>query len=752
MERKELYDRYQKYRDGKEGVYLVDNEYIIVIDGSSDGKKGAKEITARKYAEALNFIDIEKKDDKKCFSIVFKKTDSNVLWFTDKFFIISNTKAKETATLSCLIFKTLYISEGFKSLKLLNLDINCIVSNCYIPDTTKKIEQMFFRFRKISNLSFPNTQLDLIDTDAFYEMRIDNNTFKVNVKKMSSGAFRYMKAPNTEIIVKGEFDENSFGTFRSTKFKKIDLSDMKTETIPRLAFGNANINQIILPRTITILKQSAFRNTHGKLFYADGDPFDFSKLTYIGQDTFTLAEINFPPVLELNARTVGMNAFSGINNIQKLKVNGEFSNYELGAFIHSSVTEVEWGAKYVPTRCFKGSRLEKFSYTNIKSIDSSAFSSTPLKSFYLSESLERIDASAFNDCIELTFSYDSNNPKIIKDNDFLAFKANEEQTILLEGKIHRVNDLPAYITDYPNIAFCKCDVYQDKLILPKTLQAGNPNKISGRITQIDFTSKPNTWGIRDKLNLSHTEALELQEVPPYVYEYEKNLVWKVKTQERDSYTQNNIIQVFNIPLDNFVYFDCDDPTTIKNIKSRTKYIESGYEDFSGWVVNQSLLPTIKQKYKNSNIQIYSFGINLAVPSRSKKIKDAVSSLSDAITAEIIAKADEPLLDNGVGVQYIYALPFNTIKIGENAFQNSVGMTKVIINEGCEEISDNAFADCKDLKEVVIPPSVKKIGWDVFNGCSKLERIVFLGKFDSWNNIEKDDFWDSGINDILIKTK
>ncbi len=62
-------------------------------------------------------------------------------------------------------------------------------------------------------------------------------------------------------------------------------------------------------------------------------------------------------------------------------------------------------------------------------------------------------------------------------------------------------------------------------------------------------------------------------------------------------------------------------------------------------------------------------------------------------------------------------------IARNAFKSNHEITKVTIEEGCEDIYPKAFMDCPALKEVTLPSQMKGlIGFSAFENCYQLSKI------------------------------
>lgn len=108
--------------------------------------------------------------------------------------------------------------------------------------------------------------------------------------------------------------------------------------------------------------------------------------------------------------------------------------------------------------------------------------------------------------------------------------------------------------------------------------------------------------------------------------------------------------------------------------------------------------------------------------------------------KILSIGDEAFMDRD-GITKVYLLN-GLISIGERAFMNCSSLTeieipetvthieadafwgcnsleKLVLNEGLLKIESGAFAYCKNLKEVIIPESVTHIAEGAFEGCDDL---------------------------------
>jgi hypothetical protein len=94
------------------------------------------------------------------------------------------------------------------------------------------------------------------------------------------------------------------------------------------------------------------------------------------------------------------------------------------------------------------------------------------------------------------------------------------------------------------------------------------------------------------------------------------------------------------------------------------------------------------------------------------------------------------------------IPASVESIGGWAFQSCRSLTSVTLPEGITNVNEWLFYSCLALEDVYIPESVLVIGQNAFLACIKLENIRFGGTMAQWEQIYKDESWNS---DSAIKT-
>ena len=70
------------------------------------------------------------------------------------------------------------------------------------------------------------------------------------------------------------------------------------------------------------------------------------------------------------------------------------------------------------------------------------------------------------------------------------------------------------------------------------------------------------------------------------------------------------------------------------------------------------------------------------------------------------------------------MPAKVKKIKNLTFSNNYKLSKVILQEGLEEIEGGSFSNCKILDNINIPSTIKTIGRESFGGgCRNLQNII-----------------------------
>lgn len=80
-----------------------------------------------------------------------------------------------------------------------------------------------------------------------------------------------------------------------------------------------------------------------------------------------------------------------------------------------------------------------------------------------------------------------------------------------------------------------------------------------------------------------------------------------------------------------------------------------------------------------------------------------------------------LFPNGAGGAY--TVPSTVTRIGDEAFDQNLAVTSVVLDAALTEIGTNAFEECTALRYVPLPGNLKNIRFNAFDGCLNLTNIV-----------------------------
>ena len=95
------------------------------------------------------------------------------------------------------------------------------------------------------------------------------------------------------------------------------------------------------------------------------------------------------------------------------------------------------------------------------------------------------------------------------------------------------------------------------------------------------------------------------------------------------------------------------------------------------------------------------------------------------------------------------IPDSVTSIGKYAFYMCRDLNAITLSDRLTSIGVKAFYDCSELTSIVIPTSVTRIDWCAFASCLGLTTIYYNGSMTGWTAIEKDSAWDQHTGDYTI---
>lgn len=95
------------------------------------------------------------------------------------------------------------------------------------------------------------------------------------------------------------------------------------------------------------------------------------------------------------------------------------------------------------------------------------------------------------------------------------------------------------------------------------------------------------------------------------------------------------------------------------------------------------------------------------------------------------------------------LPDTLKYVGENSFYGCVSLGFIGVPEGVESIGKSAFSECVSLYMIRLPSTLGSIGENAFYACEALAEIYYDGTAEQWEQIEKHEKWDFGLNSYTV---
>ena len=124
--------------------------------------------------------------------------------------------------------------------------------------------------------------------------------------------------------------------------------------------------------------------------------------------------------------------------------------------------------------------------------------------------------------------------------------------------------------------------------------------------------------------------------------------------------------------------------------------------------------------------ILFFTLMLAMTARAEvvEVDGFCYNLLSAVSAEVAAGSSLSSGEVTIPASFIYnGSTYQVEAIGNKAFQNCTGLTKVVLPEGVLRIGGYAFSGCKALAAVVFPESLTSIQAYAFSGCTSLKTVT-----------------------------
>ncbi len=641
-----------------------------------------------------------------------------------------------------------------------------------IPDSVTFIGQYAFISSAVSEVSFgENSEIKVIEQYAFYNTG-NLRTFKIPAALTDMGRYAFAKSG----------------------IKDLDLSDCTLAELPEGAFMGADVTEVALPDSLSIINHHAFRDclsltkvTFGSgelqlmsnVFYNTGltEVYIPDSLTYIGEYSlvglknlteFTVS-ITHPKYTAIDGLLYSKDgkkliaAPAGKTGEIELPVSVEVLGF--GAFENSALT----GISFHPDsniltfgyRCFYNSAIEELHVPKtVISFDFYAFAMCKnLKTVRFAEDnrLKGIYEGAFYGCLELEDIVIPESVVEISDYAFYGCTSLEQLPFADNADITGIYD---YAFAYTNF---------DEIILPDSLlDLGNYAFFGAKLKKVTVpdTNKENLlMGIGVFEECNRLEEITL----PFIGASfdEKEIAWFGYIFGAGSYFANS----------SYVPESLKKVTVTEGITFIGKGAFYGLTELEEVVFPSSVTGIFRYAFTDTDFKYELKGTiapNIGYDKYGDVIEDGTlfaDQIGRGITGNLtispyVTKLNHSLFENCYNLKGV-VLPDSITTLDSNMFKNCTSLTdvrlpayltiidqqtflgcsslkKIIIPDEVTEIRMNAFYGCSSLEDIELPDSVTVIGIDAFSKCESLS-AVYVSSVSSWLNIT---FGDEDANPLV----
>ncbi len=657
----------------------------------------------------------------------------------------SVTNIGEGAFMNCTALKKVSGAESVTTIGASAFEGCTSVTEYKIPDPVTAVpERAFYGCTALKEVK-PHKNLKNVAKNAFTDTAWENEA-PDGALNLGRVLYSY-KGDIEELVVEDGIGIIEAGVFIGCDTVKTVKFGEDVEEIGLYAFQNcANLEKVECGSAVSIIKAGAFKGC-SSLKDIDLSVCTISAIEYEAFDGCSaLTEIKFNETLteigecafrdtkiasvELgkNVKTIGKNAFSGVETIKEFAVsskNKDFSaadgvlyskngkdliifpaaktgtfevpqkvkNIKDGAFFCADVDGITFtedtSLETIGAGVFEDSKIKEISLPEtVTTINNSAFkNATELKSVKLGSAVTFIGASAFEGCRSLT---DIELPESLRDIASYAFRNAGLKSVSAGNGVIRIDTGAFYgnkdLTDVvlgENVekigadAFAMCENLVS-LSIPAAVEKFDASSVEGckslKTVAVDENSK---------YFKSTDSGVYSKDGKVLVIALTKNASYIV-SEGTETIADNAFVLVQYV-------------SAIKFPSSLT-YIKNGVLDATKWF----------ESVKNG--ALYAGNVLY-------KVKGDVKAL--AVKDGTVAIADNAADNASIG---FVSLPASLKVIGDNAFRGS-SLKKLDVSKNVVEIGDGAFANTETLEEVTLPASLAKLGSAAFKDCTSLKNIA-----------------------------
>lgn len=442
----------------------------IKIPDTIDGYKVielSKGLFSGQKVEYIEFPKYLKEIPEKCCKDCSKLTEVKINKNT--------TKIGECAFSRCESLEKIYLPNNLKTIESNAFYFTRSLISLELPKSLKKINEFSFSNSGVQNIYLPES-VEFLGKYAFSGTNIDLINIPKKITEIPNGLFK--DCSNLKgVIIDGEIEVINEKAFYYSSICDFDFSKIKK--IDEYAFAFTKIKELYIPENLE-LSDSCFGGSSSlttvifdKNFKGDIPNYSFLNCTSlkelvlsdftenIGEQAFSKTNINYLQ-LPLNLKKLNKYTFNGCNSLETVKIPKDLEEIEIGSFYHCKELKYVIVDKYAKLREIKENafthceKLETFDFNdNLSIIKSQAFSRTglkkaklknikeleggafvyckKLKEVYLSDCLEKIAKSTFQDCSSLEIAHIGKNIEEIQENAF--FKCERLNEVVFGDKL-----------------------------------------------------------------------------------------------------------------------------------------------------------------------------------------------------------------------------------------------------------------------------------------------------------------------------
>ena len=622
---------------------------------------------------------------------------------------------------------------------------NTAVTSVVLPDTLTSIQAYAFARSQISEIVIP-ANVEYIAKYAFFYTPLTSVTVAPDsdLKVMEQWAFAYTRELNA-ITLPASLQTMGSNAFYHSGITSVNFAENSViAEIPASAFASSALMSVVLPDSVTLIDDNAFRDCVDLQSVTFGEGENLQLMSNVFYNT-GLTSLYIPA----NLTYIGEYAFVGLQGLEEFTVDENNPNYSAvdGVLYDKEVSKIvavpagKTGSLTLPETletigygAFENSSLETIFFdenSNILSIGYRAFyGADALTQITIPASVVSIDYYAFAMCENLETVVFAEGSRLTGVYEGAFYGCTSLSDIVLPDSVVEISDFAFYgcisLTQIPvsednellgiySYAFAYTGITE--LTLPETLiDIGEYAFRGAKLTKVII---PETN--REQLIIglgAFADCNDLTEITlPFIgalFE-DTEITWFGYIFGAGGYAANNTYV----------------PESLKTVTISEGITFIGLHAFEGI----DKIEKINIPYSVTMVYIYAFYNCTASYEFTNTIYlDGTSAdrsyFGTGVSGSLIL--GEGITNINFSDSFINSSPFSNLEridipasvksIGEYAFFGCSSLTSVSIPEGVTSIGSYAFWRCSSLKSIEIPSGVTSIEYGTFSGCSSLMRI------------------------------